>query len=271
MNIFLTPSMVEDLQACPFAFQQKHLKRTVKTSKFERTPATQLGNIVHGVLDTFHKRGSHTQLGLDDLLRLLEQKWDGSVYEDYEEELAHRKMAQLMLTDFYQKTQGETPCQDRQSEKFHEITSLRLGQHKLQLRGKFDRLDIFADGTVELIDYKTGSPSSGLPDEKELGESLANLLYYRLVLDLYPNATSVVISHYYLGSKRKVSVRYTSTIFQAAKDHLLGLLDQLEEGIAPPLENQGCAWCLVRRHGKCPRFKQETLPEPSSDLAMQDF
>lgn len=255
MELDLTPSKAEELQACAFAFQQKYLAKNVKVGKIERTPPVYLGNIVHSVLDIFYKRGGYAQLEKDDLLTLLDQKWDGSVYTNYEQEVEHRHLAKIMLSDFYDSEKDAPPVRERQTEKFYQVERLKLGNHRLEVRGKFDRLDLFPDGSVEIVDFKTNQPQAGLPDERELGESLANLLYYRLATALYPQTSDVVISHHYLVSKRKVSVRYTAGRFAAAKNHLLELLDKLETGVAPPTENQGCAWCLVKRGGKCPRFK----------------
>lgn len=255
MKLNLTPSMAEELQNCPFLFQQKYLSG-LKLPRFTRSAASQLGTNVHAALDTFYKRGAHARLEVDDLLNLLQARWDSAGFEDFDEELAYRQEGRRQLTNYYRATLDELSPQQRQTEKYHQVAALSLGRHKLSLSGRLDRLDLLADGSVEVLDYKTGSPTSGLPDETEMAESLANLIYYRLAQSLYPQAHAITVSRYYLSSKRKVSVRYTTGIVAVARAELERLLDGLEEGVAPPIENLGCAWCLLRKSGKCPRFSK---------------
>lgn len=276
MQIRLTPTQAQELQACPYSFQQKYLDKTVQLPPFSNGPAAQMGTNVHAALDVFYKRGGHTTQSCEDLLATFNYKWSSAGFTDEEQELAYRKQAGLLLRDYYQLSKNEPPSEKRLTERFQKTSKpLTLGKHQVSLSGRFDRLDLFADGTIEVVDYKTSDPASGgLPDEREMAEDLSNLIYYRLALEVYPLARSVTISRYYLRSKRKVSVLYTPIRLQTAKELLMELLDQLEEGIAPPSENFGCAWCLVRKVGKCPIFSEEftngTTSNKHQDIAYQE-
>ncbi|HEX2911034.1 MAG TPA: PD-(D/E)XK nuclease family protein [Chloroflexia bacterium] len=254
MEIHLTPSKVEMLQNCPLAFQQKYLKGL--SEPFRPSPASQLGMNVHAALYAFYQRGAHSNHDVNDLLRLLHTKWDSAGFNNAEDEEAFRQEARQMLIDFYHASKEEAPCRSRMLEKpYRADRAFSLGRHKIWLGGRFDRLDLLADGSVEVLDYKTGAPpSTGLPDEQEMAERLDNLIYYRLAAAIYPKAKNITVSRYYLKSKRKVSALYTAERLHAARDLLLDLLDQLESGIVSPVQNEGCSWCLVRRHGKCPTF-----------------
>ena len=262
MKLDLTPSKADMLQNCPLAFQEKFIKGL--REPFRPTPASQLGLNVHATLNTFYRRGAHANHDSADLLRLLNTKWDSAGFSSSspEDEEVFRQEARLMLTDFYHASQSEPPASNRLLEySYNSSRSLTLGQHKVGLSGRFDRLDVLADGSIEVLDYKTSNPpSTGLPDEQEMAERLDNLIYYRLAAEMYPQATSITISRYYLKSKRKVAVRYTPGRVQAARDLLLELLDQLEAGIVPPVQNESCSWGLVRRAGKCPNF---ATPDPA--------
>ena len=267
MKIYLTPSRAEVLQNCPLAFEQKFLKGL--SEPFRSSPASQLGTNVHAALHTFYGRGAHCQQTQADLLELLSAKWDSAAFTSIEEERTYLAEARLLLKDFYDATQDEPACKSRLLEKpYRSARPLMLGRHKVTLSGRFDRLDVLADGSVEVLDYKTGNPPpAGLPDAEEMAERLDNLIYYRLAAELYPQARSITVSRYYLKSKRKVSVLYTSSHLATARATLLELLDGLDEGIVPPTQNESCTWCLVRKAGRCPQFEVES----ESEAARSDF
>lgn len=255
MRIKLNPNMAEALQTCPFSFQQKYLTKAVREPAFKYNPASRMGQNIHTTLDTFYKRGGHFNLAEADLLNIFNQKWDGDGFTSIEEELAYKQEASRLLKGYYASSIHEPFCQLRTTETYHTTDrAITLGQHKITLSGRFDRLDLLGDGTLEVIDYKTGRVDAGLPDQAEFAERLSNLIYFRLAKDLFPNVNEIVVSHYYLRSQRKVSVRYTPEIFQAARTELEILLDELEIGVAPTLVNQNCAWCLVRKAGRCQQF-----------------
>lgn len=257
MEIKLTPTTAQELQVCPHLFQQKYLKHSVTIPSYAINASAQMGTNVHAALDVFYKRGAHQVQSQEDLLALFNHKWSSAGFVDGEQELGYRQQARTMVSAYYSLTLDEPKCQQRMTESFQKTARpLTLGRHKVMLSGRFDRLDLLADGTVEVIDYKTGDPAGGLPDEREMAENLANLVYYRLAVEVYPNAKTVTVSRFFLKSKRKVSVYYTPTRLQSAKAELTQLLNQLDDGIAPPHENFGCAWCLVRKHGQCPLFAE---------------
>ncbi len=255
MRIKLTPNMADALQTCPFSFQEKYLTKAVREPAFRYNPASRMGQNVHAALDIFYRRGGCLNLSEMDLLDLLNQKWDSDGFSSIEEELTYKQEASRLLRNYYANSIHEPSCQLRTTETFHTTsTAVTLGQHKVNLSGRFDRLDLFGDGTLEVIDYKTGSARAGFPGQEEFAGRLSNLIYFRLAKDLFPEAREITVSHYYLRSQRKISVRYTSEVIEAARTELEILLDELEVGVATTLVNHNCAWCLVRKAGRCHQF-----------------
>jgi hypothetical protein len=257
MQIKLTPNMADALQTCPFSFQEKYLTKTVREPAFVHNPASRMGQNVHAALDLFYRRGGHLNLSETNLLELLNQKWDSDGFSSIEEELAYKQEASRLLRRYYAASIHEPLCLRRTTETFHTTAhAITLGQHKVSLSGRFDRLDLFTNGRLEVVDFKTGTPGAGLPDQQDFAGRLSNLVYYRLAKDLYPDVAEITVSHYYLRSLRKISVYYSPEVFLAARTELEILLDELEVGVAPTLVNQNCAWCLVRRAGRCHQFDQ---------------
>jgi hypothetical protein len=257
MQIKLTPNMADALQTCPFSFQEKFLTKAVREPAFRYNPASRMGQNVHAALDIFYRRGGCLNLSEMDLLDLLNQKWDSDGFSSIEEELAYKQEASRLLRNYHSNSIHEPTCQLRITETFH-ITAraVTLGQHKVVMSGRFDRLDLYGNGTLEVIDYKTGQAGAGFPDKEDFAGRLSNLIYFRLAKDLFPEVREITVSHYYLRSQRKISVCYTPQVIEAARSELEILLDELEVGVAPTLVNHNCAWCLVRKVGRCHQFSQ---------------
>lgn len=255
MQIELTPEMADALQTCPFSFQEKYLTKTWREPAFGPDPAARLEQNVRAALDLFYKRGGHLNLLEADLLDLLNQKWDSDGFCSIVEELAYKQEASRLLRNYYAASIHEPACQRRTTETFHATAiPVILGQHIVGLNGRFNRLDLCSAGSLEVVEYQTGPAEAGLPDRQEFAGRLSNLVYFRLAQDLYPEAAEITVSHYYLRSQRKISVRYTPEVIEAARTELEILLDELEVGVAPTLVNRTCAGCPVRKSGKCHQF-----------------
>lgn len=257
MRINLTPNMAGVLQTCPFSFQEKYLTKTVLKPALTCCPASRLSQNVHGVLDVFYTRGGHVNFSESALLDLLNQKWNSDGFSSIEEELAYKQEASRQVRNYYAASIHESTCQLRLAQTFHAITTpVILGHHKITMSGRFDRLDLFEDSSLEVVNYKTGSSRSGLPDRQEFAGRLTNLIYFRLARDLFPDVQMITVSNYYLRSLRKISVSFTPEIIENSRTELEILLDELEVGLAPTLVSMNCARCLVREAGKCHQFDQ---------------
>jgi DNA helicase II / ATP-dependent DNA helicase PcrA len=106
---------------------------------------------------------------------------------------------------------------------------LTFNKRFIKIGGKIDRVDLLSDGSIEIIDYKTGANSL---TEKEAQSNL-QLSFYALAATLMPNAPfgrkpeEIKLSLYYFDEQKKVSVVRTAEQLEEAKEKIFEIADQI--------------------------------------------
>ncbi|MCS7092753.1 MAG: PD-(D/E)XK nuclease family protein, partial [Patescibacteria group bacterium] len=101
----------------------------------------------------------------------------------------------------------------------------------LKIGGKIDRIDQFSDGTIEVIDYKTGSK---IPTQKELDNDM-QLTFYALACTLISDFVyvkdpeDIILSLYYFDGDKKISTKRTKEQLAEAVDKIYAKRKEIEE------------------------------------------
>ncbi|HKW94853.1 MAG TPA: PD-(D/E)XK nuclease family protein, partial [Methylomirabilota bacterium] len=137
-----------------------------------------------------------------------------------------------------------------------EPVTLDLGNGlRFRLRGRIDRIDRLADGTYEVLDYKTGAAflPGGLQATFAGGRQLQHALYALVAVDLLRerDARARAVGSYYFPTsrgRRERRVRPASAQAQAATV-LRDLFDLLGAGafVHTPAVDEDCRFCEFRR------------------------
>ena len=138
-----------------------------------------------------------------------------------------------------------------------------LKQRTVEIHGKADRIDVFADGRIRVIDYKL----SRLPDTDESVQIAVYAHAARQVLELADKRPYRVGAAMYLafGDENKFegslgnSKRLAADVVEARVGVFANIIDQIEAGEFPPrpLRTSDCLWC--RYAGVCRKeYRVET-------------
>lgn len=131
------------------------------------------GSTLHHVLQEFHEQGAtHTP---EEMVTEMEQRWIGAGYETAAQEQAHREAGQQIVQAYHAAHQERAVAQVETIATEKTITC-DLGPFKLS--GRVDRIDKHADGSLEIIDYKSGRWET---TPEEVANSLA-MACYQLIL-----------------------------------------------------------------------------------------
>jgi putative RecB family exonuclease len=173
----LTPSKVTAFTRCPLAFRFSAIERRPEPP----TPAKVKGTLVHAALEGLfwnHPQGMRTAAAAGDELS---QAWD-DLQRDPEfvglelspdQSLAFLDDARTLIDNYF-------ALEDPDSVR---AVGVELGVETdvdgMRLRGKIDRLDIEADGSLRVVDYKTGRA----PSERYERGSLVGVQIYALLCE----------------------------------------------------------------------------------------
>ncbi len=249
--VTLTPSQAEVLDRCPFQYGARYVERLVQETR-QRTPHLAMGDSVHACLYHFHKCGGQQRCASPDMAALLEQSWRRDGYADAAQEAIFRARAAAMCETYHQASHDET-VRHLGHEVFLSAT-FRLAGIQLRVRGKIDRLSLWPDGHLEVVDYKTGAEP---PGQADLAGALSPFLYLLLVRRTYPVYDRVDVSHLYLATMARVTIVYDHERCQTGKERLIQAVTQIAQGVFPPSPNAFCPACPVRCH--CPAMRQDEM------------
>ena len=135
-------------------------------------------------------------LGLKNLMKLYQKNWQNDGYASKEERAEYKQKGEAILNDFHARlSEAETLPQILFLEK---VFTAKISTYLF--RGAIDRVDLLSDGTLEIIDYKTGNPK-----EKLVYQEKRQLILYKIVGEELFRRPVSQLSFYYLENNTKLS------------------------------------------------------------------
>ncbi len=252
-------SQIKSYNTCPYQYKLANIiKLPPKQSRH-----FSFGNSIHHTLQEFYRRlqelnmvkqgdlfGIHENNDLkkmaiktpdlDELLRIYEKKWIGDWYISKIQREEYFAQGKKMLKIFYETNQDNWTIPVALESGF----KIKIGEH--YLTGRFDRVDKLPDGTIEIIDYKTGRGQ-----EKAQGEEKEQLTLYQIAagkLPTYTNFGSVSkLTLYYVKDDLKTSFLAKEKDLIRVENKIIKIIDKIKTGnfTATP-EKHTCQNCQFR-------------------------
>ena len=241
-NQYLIPkkfsfTQLRAFQTCPYQYKFAHvLKLPVRGNA-----SFSFGKTMHSTLQKFYQRlielNTVNQLNLfsvpeevanpnqlktptlEDLLKFYEESWIDDWYLDSQQKERYREEGRRSLKEFYALNQDHWTKPMVLEKGFN----LRLGGENLI--GAIDRVDELSDGTVEIIDYKTGQPKKEDVLESEDKEQL--LIYQLATVDVLQKKPSI-LSFYYLNQNKKISFLGTGEEIEKLKEKIKKTIEAIK-------------------------------------------
>ena len=172
-------------------------------------------------------------LSLERLLKIYDEKWVEAGYESK----AHREVRKVrgreILTAFYEKFKQDVPHIRFLEKGF----KLKVGEPTLS--GRLARADDLPDGTLEIIDYKTGRSKTQEDLEKDL-----QLFIYALASQECFNLPASRLTLYFLDDDKCVSVTPTAEKMEEVKTEIKTVGDAINlSDFAPTPSPHKCGHC----------------------------
>jgi DNA helicase-2/ATP-dependent DNA helicase PcrA len=167
------------------------------------------------------------------LLELYENYWQNDGYHSKTEREKYKQKGLNSLNIFWQKITENTLPQVNFLEKDF---SVKIGDYVL--KGKIDRVDKLADGTIEIIDYKTGNPK-----EKIDWDDKRQLILYQIVMEEVFGIKVSALSYYYLENGEKISFLGKEKEIEKLKLEIISYINEIKKMNFTPTPSQLCDYC----------------------------
>ena len=240
----LSASAVDTYERCGLQFK---LERDWRLSA-KPAAAMQYGAAIHRVLKTYF---DSVNLGrpksddeLIDLFRL--DLTEAKIQEAYQHEL-YEKQGVDQLRDFLASARALPPAQVLHTEQSFEI---RVGATSVV--GRIDRIDRRDDGSMAIVDYKTGKAR----DQEDADESLQLSLYAIAAREKWGYTVGALIFHNLEENVPVITTRSEGQLL-AARGRVEAAAQGIADGKFEPKLGMHCAFCAYR--SLCPE-KEKRIP-----------
>ena len=206
----LSPSRLQDFQSCPRKFQHASIDRIPQPA----TKATALGRFVHYVLEQIFQLEAHER-NVDKVADHLEGAVSAILTDDVRSDLglteetipAFVREAEVISKNYFELEDATA----RQVEGVEQRINVEISG--VPLVGILDRLDREADGSLTIVDYKTGR----VPNANYMTSTFANTELYAAMCEASLNEMPARIRLFYVGAKEVIERPVTEIVVNARR------------------------------------------------------
>ncbi len=261
----LSPSRAGDFKTCALMYRF----RTIDNLPEQPSPGALRGVVVHKVLEDLFdlpaaertpEHASELVQGAWQFVLDAEPELAAMFGEDGDPEAGLETAA--WLASCRESLRGYFDLEDprRIEPAEREVYVEALLDSRLLLRGFVDRIDVAPDGSIRVVDYKTGhSPGIGFESK-----ALFQMRFYALVIWRTRGVVPKLLQLIYLGDGQVVSYRPDEQDLRATERLVEALWRAIEEARSSgewlPSPGAFCRWCSFQEH--CPAFGNQPPPLP---------
>jgi DNA helicase II / ATP-dependent DNA helicase PcrA len=246
----LSASAVETYETCPLQFK---FEREWRLSR-QVHAAMQYGAAMHRVLRTYY---DSVRLGRtksdDELLQLFREDEGMSKIQDEYQRGLYLEQGKEQLRDFLAGTRSSSPPEVLHTEEWFDV---QIAGAKVV--GRIDRMDRAADGSVNIVDYKTGKARS----QEDADESLQLSIYAMAAKEKWGYPVGALAFHNLEGNLSIFSKRAEFQL-EEARERVEAVARGIAAGEFEAKSGFYCNFCAFR--GLCPA-QEKRVPNLGEDV-----
>lgn len=244
----LSPSKLTTYLACPAKYRFTYLDPEGRWYLRSKSYYS-FGSTLHGVLQRFHDSQDAGVTSTHEALAAMEESWISAGYASQEEMNQAMADGKLILANYLETVQTEPIT----AKTLFVEKQLRADLGRFVLIGRVDRVDEHDDGTLEIIDYKSGRQGVS---SQEVATDIAMCCYQLLLRERFPDRP-VMASIVALRTGVKASASLSPDELEQFKGDVTFLGHEILDRDYPnlmPLAKAMCGDCdflpLCRRHSE---------------------
>jgi DNA helicase II / ATP-dependent DNA helicase PcrA len=237
-------SQLSTFENCPRQYQYSYLYGIPSPPD----PNFSFGSTLHNTLQEFFKaveQGKQASLftefspnhSLERLLQIYEEKWIPVGYTNKAHMELRKERGREILKVFHERFSQQIP----QVKYLEKAFAVKVGDYTI--RGRIDRVDEKPDGSVEIVDYKTGAPRT----QKDVDNDL-QLALYALATEEALKLPVSALSLYFLDSDEIVTTHPAPKVLEKAKKTVQEVGDKINASDFDPTPDKiTCKYCPYRK------------------------
>lgn len=228
---------IESFRRCPLQYKYRYvIKIPVPTSA-----VLGFGDIMHKSMQEFYQqvmKGEHTTK--ETLLSIYENKWKSNGFMSKAYEADMKKHGVELLNGYFDRgyDQKTKTIAVEQGFKIKITKDITLG-------GRIDRVDRKPDGTLEIIDYKTGAA----PKKRDPAEDFQLSLYALAATDkgvFGEKPEHIMVSFYFFEGQERMSGTRSKEQLEIVKGEIITTATEIGTSEFIPTPGMYCAFCEFR-------------------------
>lgn len=178
--------------------------------------------------------GSKIKVSLDELLKIYDDCWIEDWYESAEQKEKYYKQGKSRMKNFYENLKSKgVPSVKALERSFN----LKIGEYTIV--GRMDRVDQMPDGSVRIIDYKTGSPKTKLTT----GDKLQLLIYQIAAEEVFGEKVFELVYLYFdaeniKNKENEISFIGSKQDKEKTKEWVLDTIEKIEKSDFAPAKER---------------------------------
>lgn len=236
-------SQLEAYSRCPAQYRFAHILRIPTFGNYK----SSFGNTMHLTLQRFFEEVARRRadapdvkglpVSKDELLALYADAWIDDWYPDKPTKEEWRDIGRVALDRIWE----ESLAQDPKVLFIEKEFVLKVGERSL--RGKIDRLDELPDGTIEIVDYKSGEPKD---EEKLKADGKKQLFIYQLAVEQCFGRKAGRLTFRYLQDGSQLSFLGEPKELAKLEEKIGEQIADIESGDFTAKPGQHCRFCDFR-------------------------
>ena len=240
----LSPSRLSDFQACPRRYQHASIDRIPQPASY----ASAKGRFVHYVFERLYQLPA-TERTIDSARTFVTNAVEEILTDDVRREIS---LDDAMMTRLHEETEAIIvrffEMEDPKAVQ-HEGVELRIGVDVkgAPMYGILDRLDRDEDGSLTIVDYKTG----GLPNRNYDSQTFANAELYAALCEAHLGERPTKIRLMYVAHGQSIERPVTEVVTNARAQAAAGAWSRItryyDEGDFPATPStNACRFCSFK-------------------------